>query len=218
MSESEAEQAALACPSCSPELETVHEVLSEGGGWATVRCTECAHVHKEQLPEAEAVERSVVVSQGEESVTATVEAPRGETIARGEEFVVETEAAIHEVRITDLQVDAEKRVPEATVEDVETIWTRAVDNVGVSVTVNPGDGSDESHSVTAYVPGDYEFVVGEEDTVEDETFTVNALVVRDDAVGYERHKLDERGDAVPAKDLTRVYGETDGEARAWSGW
>jgi len=218
MSESEPEQAALVCPSCSPEFETVHEVLAEGGGWATVRCTDCDHVHKEQLPEAEEVQRQVVISQGEESATATVDAPRGETLARGEEFVVETDEAIHEVRITDLQVDAEKRVSEATVEDVETIWTRAVDNVGVNVTVNPGDGSAESRSETVFVPGDYEFVVGEEESVGEESFTVRALLVRDDAVGYDRHKLDERRDTAPAKDLKRVYGEETGPGRAWSGW
>lgn len=218
MSESEPEQVALVCPSCSPEFETVHEVLTEGGGWATVRCTECEHVHKEQLPDAEEVERTVVVSRGDESVTTTVDAPRGETIARGEEFVVETGDAIHEVRITDLQVEAEKRVPEATVEEVETIWTRAVDNVGVNVTVNPTDGDAESRSATAYVPGDYEFVVGEEETAGEEEFAVTSLLLRDDAVGYDRRKLDERGDAAPAKDLTRVYGEETGAGSAWSGW
>ena len=43
------ERAAVACPSCSPDLETVHEVLTTGGGRATVRCTECGHTHKRQL-------------------------------------------------------------------------------------------------------------------------------------------------------------------------
>ncbi|MFB6128411.1 MAG: HVO_0476 family zinc finger protein, partial [Halorhabdus sp.] len=44
MSES-SQRVGLPCPACSPDLETVHEVLSTGGQ-ATVRCTECDHVHK----------------------------------------------------------------------------------------------------------------------------------------------------------------------------
>ena len=30
------ERVAVACPSCSPDLDTVHEVLTTGGGHATV--------------------------------------------------------------------------------------------------------------------------------------------------------------------------------------
>mgnify|MGYP007014199437 CR=1 FL=1 len=207
----------MPCPSCSPHADTAHEVLAEGGGYATVRCTACEHVHKEQLPEAERVERDVVISQGGESLATTVEAPRGETIARGEEFVVETEEAVFEVRITDLQLGAEERTESATVEDVETIWTRAVGNVSVDVTINPGDGGAESRSVAVQVPGDYEFVVGEAEALADEEFTVTDVVVRDDAVGYDVDKFDRDGDAVVAKDVERLYG-VDESSDAWSAW
>ena len=54
-----AERAAVACPSCSPDLETVHEVLTTGGGRATVRCTECGHTHKRQLATPTEYERDV---------------------------------------------------------------------------------------------------------------------------------------------------------------
>lgn len=212
------EQVALPCPACSPEFETAHEVLKEGGGWATVRCTECQHVHKEQLPEAKAVERQVVVSQSGESFTTMVEAPKGETIRRGEEFIVETDEGFFEVRITDLQVDAERRVGEATVEEVETIWTRAVGNVSVNVTLNPKDGRhDETRGITVYVPGDEEFVVGDEYEFGDETFSVKSVLLRDDATGYDFDQLDQRGDAALAKDVARVYG-TDESSTAWSAW
>jgi len=213
-----AERVALTCPSCSPELETVHEVLKEGGGWATVRCTECSHVHKTQLPEAEEVERRVVVSQDGESFSTRVEAPRGQTLRRGEEFVLETEEAIMQVRITDLQLDAEKRVPEATVEEVETVWTRGVDNVSVNVTVNPSDGRrEDTRSLTVYVPGDYEFTVGESESFGEESFSVKSLQVRDDAGGYDHDKLDHRGDVAYAKDVKRVYAD-DESSTAWSAW
>ncbi|MFB6138203.1 MAG: HVO_0476 family zinc finger protein [Halobacteriaceae archaeon] len=209
------ERVGLPCPSCAPDAAVAHEVLAEGGGYATLRCTECDHVHKEQLPEAEPVERQVVVSQDGESFSATVEAPRGETIERGEEFVLETDEAIMEVRITDLQLDAEERTPRATVEDVETIWTRAVGNVAVPVTVNPGGDASESESETVYLPGDHEFVVGAQTTLADRTVTVTHLAIREDARGYEFAKLDHDGDSALAKDVKRVYARAAGGSDTW---
>ena len=214
----EGERVALDCPSCSPTLETVHEVLAAGGGHLTVRCTDCGHVHKEAPPDPETVERDVVVSQDGESFTATVEAPADETVAVGEEFVLETEEAIMEVRITALEVGPERRVDETSVRDVETFWTRAVDNVSVDVTVNPRDGShDGTESVTVYVPGDYEFEVGGTESFGEHEFAVKSLHLREDARGYEFEKLDHPGDAAFAKDLKRVYAD-DETSDAWSAW
>src|SRR6056297_1613095 len=68
------------CPSCSPDLETVHEVLTAGGGTLTVRCSECSHVHKIQPDTEREVTLDVVVSQGGESFTANVTAPEDETV------------------------------------------------------------------------------------------------------------------------------------------
>lgn len=212
------DRVAVPCPGCSPDIETAHEVLASGGGYATVRCTECQQVHKEQLPEAKRVERSVVVSQDGESLTTTVEAPKGETIARGEEFVLETAEAIMEVRITDLQLGAEERTPRAEVADVETIWTRAVDNVAVRTTINPDEGSQtETRSVKLHVPGTHEFTVGEREEHGETAFAVSAIRIREDAVGYDFRTLDHEGDTAAAKDVDRLYGTDESEA-AWSAW
>lgn len=212
------ERVAMVCPGCSPNIETTHEVLTAGGGYATIRCTECQHVHKEQLPGAERVERDVVVSQDGESITATVEAPKAERIARGEEFVLETDEAIMEVRITDLQLGAENRTTRATVDDVETIWTRAVDNVTVRTTINPDDGrSSETRSVKLHVPGTHEFTVGEVEEHGETAFEVTGIAIRDDATGYDFAKLDHDGDSARAKDISRLYGRDESET-AWSAW
>ncbi len=213
-----AEQVAATCPSCSPRAATAHEVLSTGGGLFTIRCSECGHVHKEEPPREERVERRVIVSQEGDSITATVDAPASETVRVGEEFVVETDEMITAVRITDLQVGDELRTSEATVEDVETFWTRAVDNVAVDVTIHPSDGShDGTRSIDVYVPGDHEFVVGAEEEHRDEVFSIEGIVVRDDAEGYQTDKLDRRGDIVMAKDAKRVYAR-DETTDAWSAW
>ena len=212
------DRVALSCPSCSPEFETVHEVLSTGGGRVTLRCTECDHVHKEQLPDDDTVERSVVVSQEGESFTTVVDVPEDEELAVGEEFVAETDVAIMTVRITSLERHDDSRVDAAQASDVDTIWTREVENVSVNVTKHPKDGRrEDTESLTLQVPGDYEFTVGEADEFGELEFTVEGAHVRDDAEGYDFDKLDYDGDRIVAKDVKRLY-VRDETSTAWSAW
>ncbi|MDQ2050949.1 HVO_0476 family zinc finger protein [Natronolimnohabitans sp. A-GB9] len=208
------------CPSCSPDLETVHEVLTttEGGGTLTVRCSECGHVHKVQPEQEREVTLDVVVSQGGESFTANVTTPEDETIEVGDEFILETEEVLSTVRVTSVELDGQKRREKADAADVETVWTREVDNVAVNVTVHPQDGSrNDSHSITVHVPGDYEFEVGEIEEFGDDEFEIDAFVVRDDADGYDRDRYEMEGDTVLAKDTKRVYAY-DQQTSAWSAW
>ncbi len=212
-----AERVAVVCPSCSPEVETVHEVLKPGGQ-TTVRCTECSHVHKTKIETVQTDKIDVIVSQDGESFSSRADVPVEETLAVGEEFVLETEEAIFVVRITSLEQDSDRRVEESVAEDVETIWTRAVDNVSVNVTLHPQDGRrDDSRGIKVNVPGDYEFVVGETEELADEEFTIDGILVTDDASGYDHDRLDFDGDAVIAKDVKRIYAD-DESSTAWSAW
>ncbi|RZV12212.1 putative Zn finger protein [Natrinema hispanicum] len=206
------------CPSCSPDLETVHEVLTTGGGTLTVRCSECGHVHKIQPDTEREVTLDVVVSQGGESFTANVTAPEDETVEVGDEFILETEEVLSTVRVTSVELDGQKRVEEAPVDEIETVWTREVDNVAVNVTVHPQDGSrDDSRSITVHVPGDYAFEVGDVESFGDDEFEIDAFVVRDDASGYQRDRFEVEGDTAFAKDIKRVYAY-DEQSSAWSAW
>jgi uncharacterized Zn finger protein len=73
--------------------------------------------------------------------------------------------------------------------------------------------------VKIQVPGDEEFVVGETHEYSGEEFSVERLLVREDATGYDREGYDYDGDAALAKDLKRVYArDEDARRRAWSGW
>lgn len=211
---------AVPCPSCTPAAEAVHEVLSAGGGQLTVRCTECDHVHKVHPEDENEVERTVIVSQDGDSFSTTVSVPPSERVRVGEEFIVETDEAIMQVRITDLETDTETRVSTADAEAVETFWTRAVDNVSVNVTLHPREGDpDETRSLTAYLPGDYEFTIGETVTLGDDEFEVTNIHVRETAISrYPFEKLGDDGDTVVAKDVKRVYGYEEGTSRAWSAW
>jgi len=214
----QSERVGAACPSCSPTAHTAHELLTTGGGRATIRCEECSHVHKEQLPDDDTVERTVIVSQDGESQTAAVSIDPEEQLETGEEFVLETDEAIMEVRITDLELGAQQRREEATAEAVETIWTRAVDNVSVNVTINPTDGSGESRSVSIYLPGDHKLRVGDTESQGEEEFSIVALGVREEASGYNFETLDHDGDVAFARDVKRVYATDEGASRAWSAW
>jgi uncharacterized Zn finger protein len=207
---------ALACPSCSPDAPTAHEILKEADP-ATVRCGECGHTHKESLPDDETVERQVVVSQDGESFTAHYETDPDERLAVGDEFLLDAPEALMQVRVTSLET-ADGRVKEATVKRVETVWTRAVENVTVDVTLHPQDGKrEETRSITLQVPGDEQFMIDETVTFGDEEFTVEGIVVRDDAERYDRQQFDYTGDSALAKDIKRVYAR-DEQTTAWSAW
>jgi predicted Zn finger-like uncharacterized protein len=211
------ERVPLACPSCSPGERTVHEVIKPDGR-STVRCTDCGHVHKETVEKPREIPVDVVVSQDGESLSTTVDVPAGEFVEVGEEFIVDTPEALMQVRITAIEVGPEERVEEARMDEVETVWTRVVDNVTVNVTVHPNDTRrDASRSLKMQVPGDYEFTVGEVESVGSEEFRVEGVHVRADAEGYRFDKFDHDGDMVFAKDVKRVYGR-DTTTAAWSAW
>lgn len=213
------QRVAVRCPSCSPGAETAHEVLNEGGQ-ATVRCGECSHVHKTTIETESRVERRVIVSQEDESTEARVDIPPDETLSTGDEFLVETDEAILTARVTSLERTDGSRTDEAEVEAVKTVWTRAVGNVAVNLTLHPKDGGhDETRSVKIQVPGDEEFVVGETQEYGGEEFTVERILVRDDATDYYREGYDHDGDSALAKDCKRVYArDENAQQRAWSGW
>jgi uncharacterized Zn finger protein len=213
---------AVACPSCSPGDETVHEVLHESGH-ATVRCTECDHVHKTDLPSDPTVERRVIVSQEGDSFDATVDFDPDETLAVDDEFLVETDEAILSVAVTSLELAGEDESPRtdaAPVDEVKTVWTRVVGNVAVDLTLHPKDGRhDSTYSTTVQVPGDEVFTVGQTQEYGENEFTVEGIYLRDDVERYGQQKLDYAGDQAPAKHIKRVYARDETRSsNAWSGW
>ncbi|WP_380680556.1 HVO_0476 family zinc finger protein [Salinigranum sp. GCM10025319] len=210
------ERVPLACPSCSPIEQTVHEIIKPDGQ-STVRCTECGHVHKEAVERPREIQVNVVVSQDGDSLSTTVDAPAEESVEVGDEFIVDTPEALLQVRVTAIETGPEQRVDEARMDEIETVWSRVVDNVTVNVTVHPNDTRrDASRSLKMQVPGDYEFTVGEVESVGSEEFRVEGVHVRDDT-GYRFDKLDHDGDVAFAKDVKRVYGR-DTTTAAWSAW
>lgn len=211
---SETSRVPVDCPACGDE--TVHELLN-AGGHATVRCTACDHTHKTELTEPETETVNVIVSQDGESWPTATEVEPDHEFAVGDEFVAETSEAIQQVRVTDVEIE-KGRAESATAEAAVTVWTRAVDNVGVDVTIHPNDGRHrENRSEKIYVPGDKEFEVGETERFGEEEIEVVGIHVRDDTDGYSFDKADIGGQSVFAKDIKRLFGR-DQITSAWSGW
>jgi uncharacterized Zn finger protein len=210
-------QQLVACPHCSPAEPVVHTVLAAGAGAHTVRCDACAHVHKVQPSGATTIERPVIISQEGESTRTVVPTTPAEPVACGDEFIVDTDAAIMQVRVTAIEDADGRRVEAATMADVRTLWTRAVDNVRVNVTVHPPDGRDRSHSATVRLPGEFALEVGATLDVDDAVVTVSAVRIRDAVTDYRHRTYDHPGDAVFAKDVQRVYAVAD-RRDPWSVW
>ncbi len=180
------------CPACG--VPTPHDVLNSNGQ-ATVECGDCGHVHKVQVHDT-TVERRVVVSQGEDSFSTRVPM-QDQTLRVGEEFVLEADEGVYGVEVTSLESE-DGRTDVAEAGEVETVWTRVVDNVGVPVTLHREDESTSHH---LQVPGDYSFVVGDTEEVDDVEFETTAFVHREG----DRYRLE--GDDAEAKNVKRLYGE-----------
>lgn len=209
------DQLAVVCPACSPEFETIHEVLSNGGQ-PTVRCQECDHVHSTSLPDTpEPRPIRTIVSQDGESVRTSVDIPPDAYLEAGERFVVETDEAVYSVEITSLEDTDGGRHDSLSAEHIETIWTRDIGNLSVNVTIHPQQGSGESsRSATVALPGDQELTVGEDLRVDGESVRVIGLLRRDAAVTDEAvRKLDEPGDTAFAMDVERVYARSSYQGR-----
>ena len=213
------EHVGVSCPACSPDTDTVHEVLKPGGQ-TTVRCTECGHVHQIRIESESTVTLDVVVSQEGESLSSTIERPADTTFSVDEEFILETDAGVFTARITSLETTNGGRVDTADAPDIRTIWTRAVGNVAVPVTIHPKAGTgdrQDTYSTKLHLPGDHAFVVGETETVGDTTITIEGIHLRSPQGPEDRTTLDHDGDQALAKDIKRVYAR-DESLDPWSPW
>lgn len=197
----------------------MHEVLSSGGQ-ATVKCTDCGHVHTTRLTTEQSVTVNVVVSQEGESLPATITRSAQTTVETGDEFIVETESGVFTVEVTSIELPGDQRVETAPTTEIQTLWTRAVGNVAVPITVHPTAGTGDRHetySTDVYVPGDRRLTVGEEITIDETPIEIEGLYLRDEAADAAVSPLESPGDQAQAKDLKRVYAR-DQTTDAWSAW
>ncbi|MDD3574167.1 HVO_0476 family zinc finger protein [Methanospirillum sp.] len=144
------------CATCKEETE--QKVLSESRD-LILCCTVCGLTSRRPLPpEPEPVYVKTIVSREAESYVGKAELMKGEVVRVGDYIVAERDDGEGAgVEIMSLEV-GDKRIEKAVAEEINTIWSRAIDEVIVRISVHDG-----KKTIPIYVAcdGDDRFTVDE---------------------------------------------------------
>jgi uncharacterized Zn finger protein len=164
-----------ACPDCGED--TLHSVLHGRVGTrgevttldATVECTDCGRTHHVLLREAKDVTVPAVLSDvAGQSRRTTVDVPGDAELTIGEAFIVD---GINSV-LTGIETRDMRRVDEAEVKDVATLWFKEFEEILVGFAINMGH---KTITKTLPSPPEREFSVGEEHVFGRLRITVHAI-------------------------------------------
>ena len=184
----------LLCPACSEETE--HEIVSEGRE-VLVRCTACGHHHrvpKEREPASISIK--AIVSREGSSVVGTIELAEDEDCSVGDHLVAEAGDDAFGVEVTSIEA-GEKRVQRAKSSEITTLWTRAIEQVIVKISVHDGR---KTLPIYMECDGEQPFVVGEKYVVDGKRFAVSHLKLRDGPL------MRKEGWKTVAHRIKRIYG------------
>jgi len=162
-----------------------------------LRCEECGSVHRSKKPRIVPVR--VIVSRGEESFNVT--SLLSGIIRVGDEIIVDDEKTgeAYHVQISSIEV-GDKRKESAKVEEIKTVWARAVDEVMVKIAVSRRETTE---SIEMKIEGDREFTIGEKVKVNSRELKIIRIKIREG--GFKSKK----GIAVKARDIRRIYAEPE---------
>ncbi|MDD5616598.1 MAG: HVO_0476 family zinc finger protein [Candidatus Methanoperedens sp.] len=121
-------------------------------------------------------------------------------IKAGDELVVddETTGEAYPVQVSSIEV-GDKRKDSAPVDEIKTIWARAIEEVVVKIAISHRETTE---SIEMKVPGDREFIIGEKIKVDSRELKIIRIKIRDS--GFKSRK----GVAVKASDIKRIYAES----------
>ncbi|MCL7410407.1 MAG: HVO_0476 family zinc finger protein [Methanosarcinaceae archaeon] len=195
----------VVCPSCSPKIPVMHEVLKSGQN-PVVKCKECEHVHPTKIENKKPINIRVVVSKADESFKRSIQLDPDQVVYEEDELIVDDESDdnVYPLIVTSIESDG-KRVISAKAGVINTIWGRSIDEVIVKVAIKNGS---KTESFNKRVPGGYDFVVGGEDEVQGQKFIITHIKIRDGEFSLSK------GEAVEAKYIKRVYASPI-RVRAW---
>ncbi len=191
----------LECPNCGRaphrvlrgRLSQGEKLVLEG----VFRCLRCGHTRRDTHREWAPVQVPLVISDGDASRKVEVDLFPDEEVRVGDSL----EAKGRLVRITAIEV-GERRVPNAPVETITTLWSQRADRVTVKFSLNRGRRT---------IP--YELRA-----LSDEEFQIGDLVRlgREQAVirRINTHRGTLRDGVVPARDIVRVYCYAVGRPRS----
>jgi uncharacterized Zn finger protein len=185
---------AVTCPECKEETE--HAVVAESRD-LLVRCTACGHHHriaKEREPKVLAVK--AIVSREGTSLVCAIELAEDDECSVDDHLVAECGDDAFGVAVTAIEC-GEKRVQRARAPSITTLWTRAIEQVVVKISIHDG-----WKTVPLYMEcdGEQQFVVGEMYAAGGKRFRVSHLKLRDGPL------MRKEGWKTVAHRIKRVYG------------
>ncbi|WMW26276.1 HVO_0476 family zinc finger protein [Methanolobus sediminis] len=203
--ESMNDEVEVVCPVCSPKIAVPHDVL-KGGQNPVVQCQECENVHPTKIEKVKTFNVKVIINKGEESFTQITLLTSEEDVSVDDEIIVDDGESdeVFPVLITAIE-SGEKRLQKANASEITTIWGRAIDEVVVKIAVHRGRNTEAMHK---RVPGGYEFIIGQEETVDKTKIRIKKIKIRDGSLESKT------GTAVAAKFIKRVFAE-EVQRKSW---
>jgi uncharacterized Zn finger protein len=182
------------CPECNDETE--HEVIAEGRD-QLVRCTTCGHhqrVPKDREPQALMIK--AIVSREGTSRVCGIELAEEDLCSVDDHLVAECGDDVFGVEVTSIEC-GEKRVHKAKASDITTLWTRAIEQVVVKISIHDG-----RKTIPVYMEcdGEQAFVVNEMYVASGKRFRISHLKLRDGPL------MRKEGWKTVAHRIKRVYG------------
>jgi uncharacterized Zn finger protein len=182
------------CPECKDETE--HEVVAESRD-LLVRCTTCGHHHRiKKESEPQALMIKAIVSREGTSRVCSIELAEEDEVSVEDHMVAECGDDAFGVEITAIEC-GEKRVNRAKAPEITTLWTRAIEQVVVKISIHDG-----RKTIPVYMEcdGEQPFVVGEMNTVSGKRFKISHLKLRDGPL------MRKEGWKTVAHRVKRIYG------------
>ncbi|MDO5845886.1 MAG: HVO_0476 family zinc finger protein [Methanocorpusculum sp.] len=184
----------LDCPVCGEETD--FEILKEPPE-AVVQCSVCGHTMRVMLKEPKTCMVKAIISHGDESIPAQIELLEGEIVTVGDYLVAEALDQTYDVEVMSIEENNARR-QKMQAEKIVTLWTRLVDTVIVSASVNKGATTLALHE---QVDGNKEFMIDAIVSVGGKQFRVTRIKLR------KGNLLMRKGKTAKAFEIKRIYGE-----------
>ena len=182
------------CPECKEETE--HEVIAESRDML-VRCTACGHHRRIQKDrEQPVVNVKAIVSREGTSRVCSIELARDDTCSVEDHLVAECGDDAFGVEVTAIECGG-KRVNRAKAPAITALWTRAIENVVVKISIHDG-----WKTLPLYMEcdGEQPFVVGDVYTAGKKRFRISHIKLRDGPL------MRKEGWKTVAHRVKRIYG------------
>lgn len=184
----------LDCPVCGEETDFQ---FLKNPPEAVVQCVECGHTMRITLKEPKSCMVKAIISHGSESIPAKIELVEGELIRVGDFLVAEAGEETYNVEVLSIEENNARR-DKVLAEKINTLWTRLVDIVIISASVNKG-----AKTVALYeqVDGETEYQIDTITTIAGKQFRITRIKLR------KGNMLMRKGKTAKAYEIKRIYGE-----------